>query len=280
MKRFVFFGILTIFLCLLTTPGYSGYLRLGGAMYAGAGVEDYLLVGKQVNINWSSKDIDLQTKVKLTLLKNGVPFRVIAKGLSLTNGYKNIMDEWCNDTNWTPANSDMGCNYKVQISTEDNPPISDTSRRIDIFPVEKFVSQGKYSYVKLDSPKGGEIVPLGKNYMIKWTCIPNKFHWSTSPKLKLELFYNNSKIVDITNVNLNFNQCPIYGSYNWMVGSNLTAGNFYQIKVSGDSSIYLSDNFIIAYPSSKPGSGEKVHKIDQSGVGIDGPSSPPGKKPK
>ncbi len=196
-------------------------------MYAGSGVEDYLLVGKQVNINWSSKDIDLQTKVKLTLLKNGVPFRVIAKGLPLTNGYKNIMDEWCNDTNWTPANSDMGCNYKVQISTEDNPPISDTSRRIDIFPVEKFVSQGKYSYV-----------------------------------------------------NLNFNQCPIYGSYNWMVGSNLTAGNFYQIKVSGDSSSYLSDNFIIAYPSSKPGSGEKVHKIDQSGVGVDGPSSPPGKKPK
>ena len=60
MKRSFLFGMLTIFLCLLATPGYSGYLRLGGAMY---GAEFFLLVGKQVHINWSSKDIDLKTKV-------------------------------------------------------------------------------------------------------------------------------------------------------------------------------------------------------------------------
>lgn len=238
----------------------------------------YLLGGKQVLINWFSYGIDLQTKLKLTLLKNGVPFLVIATGLSLTNGYKDIRDFWCGDAKWTPGNNDIGCNYKMQLSTEDN-TISDTSQGFYILPATEFVSQGKYSYVKLDSPKGGEILYLGKYYVIKWTCKPINSHWP-SQKLKLELFYNNTKVGDIANVDLNFNQCPVYGSYNWAFGSNLTPGNFYQIRISGDSSSYFSDNFIIAYPSSKPGSGEKVHKVDQSGIAIDGPSPPPAKRQK
>jgi hypothetical protein len=264
MKRFGFFTILAVIL-FLATPGYSGYLKLGGTMYSGT--DGYLVDGKQVTINWFSKGIDLKTKLKLTLLKNGAPFRVIATGLALTNGYQDILKQWCNDTKWTPANSDIGCNYKLLLSTEDN-TISDTSLKFDIFPAKNFVSQGKYSYVRLDSPHGGELLRLGQPYQIKWTCLPIVNQWP-SHKLKLELFYNQNKVADIATVNLDFNQCPIYGSLNWTVGSNLAPGNTYQIKISGDSSSWLSDNFIIAYPGSKPGSGSKVPQVDKSKGGMD-----------
>jgi hypothetical protein len=264
MKKIALFTMMAAFLC-LATPGYSGYLKLGGTMYAGT--DGYLVSGKQVTINWFSKDIDLKTKLKLTLLKDGAPLRVIATGLPLTNGYKDILNQWCNDTKWTPANSDIGCNYKLLLSTEDN-TISDTSQKFDIFPAKNFVSQGKYSYVRLDSPHGGEVWRLGQSYQIKWTCIPIINQWP-SRKLKLELFYNQNKVADIATVNLDFNQCPLYGSLNWTVGSNLTPGNTFQITISGDGSSWLSGNFIIAYPSSKPGSGSKFHKIDKSKGGID-----------
>jgi hypothetical protein len=264
MKKFAFFAIVAALLC-LATPGYPGYLKLGGTMYAGT--DGYLVSGKQVTINWFSKDIDLQTKVKLTLLKNGAPFRVIATGLALTNGYKDILNQWCNDTKWAPANSDIGCNYKLLLSTEDN-TISDTSQTFGIFPAKNFVSQGKYSYVRLDSPHGGEVLRLGQSYQIKWTFLPIINQWP-SQKLKLELFYNQNKVADIATVNLDFNQCPIYGSLNWTVGSNLTPGNTYQIKISGDTSSWLSGNFILAYPGSKPGTGSKFHQVDKSKVGTD-----------
>ncbi len=237
----LFFAIVAVLLG-LATPGYSGYLKLGGTMYAGT--DGYLVSGKQVTINWVSKDIDLKTKLKLTLLKDGAPFRVIATGLPLTNGYKDILNQWCNDTKWTPVNSDIGCNYKLLLSTEDN-TISDTSLKFEIFPVKNFVFQGKYSYVRLDWPHGGEVLRLGQSYQIKWTCLPIENHWP-SKKLRFELLYNNNKVADLATVNLDFIQCTIYGTFNWTVGSNLAPGNTYQIKASGDGSSWLSRNFIIA----------------------------------
>jgi hypothetical protein len=264
MKTFAFFTIMATLL-FLAAPGYCGYLKLGGTMYAGT--DGYLVSWKQVTINWFSKDIDLQKKLKLTLLKNGVPFRVIATGLPLTNGYKDMLNQWCNDTKWTPADSDVGCKYKLLLSTEDN-TISDMSQQFDIFPAKNFVSQGKYSYVRLDAPQDGELLRVGQSYQIKWTCIPIIAQWP-SQKLKLELLYNKRKAADITTVTLDFSQCPIYGSYSWMIDNNTTPGNTYQIKISGDSSSWLSDNFIIAYPSSKPGSGSKLNKVDKSKGSID-----------
>lgn len=284
MKKAVFLIILVALFCLVTSS-YSApvYLKLGGACYSTdpSSFQQYLLSGKQVNIDWSSTGISPQTKLKLALLKNNAPFRVIATGLPLTNGYKNVINDWVNSTPWTPANSDIGCNYKFELSTEDN-SVSTTGLPFHILPTNHFVSQGKYTYVKLDWPHGGEVLRLGKSYQLKWTWIPFLPLWP-SQKLKLELFFNNSKVSDIATVGLNFfNQCQIYGTYNWVVSSNLTAGNFYRIKISGDSSSWLGDNFIIAYPTPTTGSGtgSKVPKVDQSGAGLDGPSSPPPKKVK
>jgi hypothetical protein len=284
MKKFAFV-VIPITLLYLVTSSHSApvYLKLGGACYSTdpSSFQQYLLSGKQVNIDWSSTGISPQTKLKLTLLKNDAPLRVIATGLPLTNGYQNVIGDWVNDTPWTPANSDIGCNYKFQLSTEDN-TVSTTGLLFQILPANRFVSQGKYTYVRLDWPQGGEVLRLGKSYQIKWAWIPFPQIWP-SQKLKLELFYNNSKVSDIATVGLNFfNQCQVYGTHNWLVSSNLTAGNFYQIKISGDSSSWLSNNFIIAYPSPATGSGtgSKVPKVDQSGTGLDGPSQPPPKKVK
>ncbi len=284
MKRSALVIIPLAFLCLVTASyAIPVYLKLGGVPYSTdpSCLQQYVLSGKQVAIDWSSSGISPQTKLKLELLKNDAPLRVIGTGLPLTNGYQNAIGDWVNNIPWTPSSSDIGCNYKFKLSTEDN-TVSTTGMLFHILPANRFVSQGKYTYVRLDWPQGGEVLRLGKSYLLKWTWIPFPQVWP-SQTLKLELFYNNSKVSDITTVGLNFfNQCQVYGTHHWLVSSNLTAGNFYQIKISGDSSSWLSNNFIIAYPTSTPGSGtgSKVPKVDQSGVGVDGPSAPLPKKVK
>jgi hypothetical protein len=284
MKKSAFVVVSVALLCLaMASHAAPVYLKLGGAPYSTdpSSLQQYLLSGKKVDINWSSTGISPQTKLKLALLKNDAPLRVIATGLPLTNGYQNAIGDWVNSAPWTPSSSDIGCNYKFQLSTEDN-SVSTTGMLFQILPTNHFVSQGKYTYVRLDWPQGGEVLRLGKSYLIKWTWIPFPQVWP-SQKLKLELFYNHSKAGDIATVGLNFfSQCQVYGTHNWLVSSNLTAGNFYQIKISGDSSSWLSNNFIIAYPTPTPGSGtgSKVPKVDQSGAGVDGPSAPLPKKVK
>ncbi len=283
MKKIAFFVLLPVMLLCFAVTSHSApvYLKLGGACYSTdpSSLQQYLLKGKKVDINWSSSGIGSQTKLKLALLKNNAPFRVIATGLPLTNGYQNAIGDWTNSTFWTPANSDIGCNYKFQLSTEDN-TVSTTGLLFHILPANQFVSQGKYTYVRLDWPQGGEVLRLGKSYQIKWTWVPFAQVWP-SHQLKLELFSNNSKVVDIATVGLNFfDQCQVYGTHGWLVSNSLAPGNYYRMKISGDSSSWLSNNFIIAYPSPTTGSGtgSKVPKVNQSGAGVDGPSPPPVKK--
>jgi hypothetical protein len=265
MKKFAFFTIMAVLLG-LAAPCYPavGFGKL--SLYDG----EVASAGEQIEIYWcSSKDIDPQMKVKLVLLKNDAPYRVIATNFPLTDGTTAVGCQpdpaWFGKTWWTPATGDIGCNYKFQLSAEGNNSISATSQQFNISSAGHFAQAGNNpTWVKLDAPHAMEQLLRGHSYQIKWTCIPSTFRWPTG-NLKLELFDNNNKVADIATLNVNFQgaQCPIHGSYNWMVGNNLSAGNNYRIRISGDNN-WMGDNFLIIITSYKPGSGTKLHQIDKN----------------
>jgi hypothetical protein len=274
MKIFAYFTMIAVILG-LAAPCYPAVVMDDKSLLLYDG--EVAVAGKTMLIVWhSSKDINPQTKVKLVLLKNNTLYRVIATNFPLTDGSTAVFTPpdsrfpggaWLGKILWTPATSDIGCNYKFQLNAVGNNSISATGQQFNISPTDRFSQAANNpTWVKLDAPHAMEQLLRGHAYQIKWTCIPSTFRWPTG-NLKLELFDGNNKVADIATLNVNFNspQCPIHGSYNWVVGNNLTPGNNYRIRISGDNN-WMGDNFLIIITSYKPGSGTKIHKVGEGTV--------------
>ncbi len=256
-------------------PARAGTLQPGGMLNG-----ENFWPGTKVGINWIAKDLNPATKLKVTLLKNGTPFRVLGSGLALTNGADPqqhgpilLGNLW-----WTPTVADIGCGYAAFVAAEDG-SVSFTGERFGVFAAMNFPTKGAASNVRLDQPTAGRVLVLGQTGMIAWSLIADSRLWP-SKKLKLELFFGDGKVGDVAEISLDFRQCPANGSYAWVVGKvtgitdvsripdgkNLIPGNSYWIRASGDGSSYFGPQFVIAGHANLPAPGATpLHKVPTGG---------------
>lgn len=271
MRKFVFVVVLAV-LVGMAASGEAGTLTPYGNMLPG----DYFWVGLKQSIGWVATGVDPKTKIKVTLLRNGAPLRVLGAGLPLNNNSTpgaNARASTIGFIWWTPTVSDIGCRYAFQVATETG-GLSFTTQIFGIFAAASFPTKGAPSYVKLEAPTAGKVLLLGQPATIKWSLIAEPSRWP-SKKLLLELFWQNGKVGDITTIPLDFHGCPTTGYYTWTVGQvtnisntgqipdgkNLAPGNFYWVRASGDGSSYFGEMFVIAHSGGKPtGKGTPVPK--------------------
>ena len=175
---------------------------------------------------------------------------------------------------WTPTVADIGCHYAFRVEAEDG-SVSFTTESFGIFAAMIFPTKGAPSNVRVDEPKTGSVFRLGNTGVIAWSLIANPKYWP-SGKLKLELFFENSKVGDIAEIHLAFRGCPASGSYAWQVGvltgitdysripdgKNLIPGNGYWVRASGDGNSYFGEPFVITglLTLPTPGAGP-LHKL-------------------
>jgi hypothetical protein len=217
--------------------------------------------GYVLHVGWQIKPGTGQERMKIVLLNGAeMPLRTLASGIA--NKFANMgqadANYWYNIYPWTLGPGDVGCYYKIRVSTEDN-SMSITSAIFNIYPALNYQKNGVYSYARLDTPQGGVIYFLNRDLDIKWTAMAKPTAWP-SKEIQLKLMANdNGNIVyvgDIAHVGINFIHCPIHGKYSWKVGSLLTCvlpekrpdgknGIRYRIRLTGDTSTYDSDDFLI-----------------------------------
>jgi hypothetical protein len=264
-----------LLLLAVSFPARAGTLSAGGMLNSG----NYW-PGLNVGIGWVAKDLNPATKIKVTLLRNGAPLRVLGSGLPLTNGDPPQDGPFrLGHIYWMPAAADIGCHYSVLVAAEDG-SASFTSQPFGIFAAMNFPTKGAPSNVRLDQPTEGRVLVLGERGMIAWSLIADPKLWP-SKKVKLELFFQNSKVGDIAEVSLDFAGCPAHGSYTWPVGKvtgitdysripdgkNLIPGNYYWVRASGDGSSYFGPQFVIAGKANLPAPGSTpLHKVPAGNV--------------
>jgi hypothetical protein len=227
---------------LQSTPGFIGFL----------------VAGKGKEIAWIASGMDSKTVLKIELLKNGSPVRVLASGIPVTKAAPNAQGELFGFFVWTPNQSDIGCAYSIKVGME-NGAVSANTETFGIFEAYSFSdSSGNQSSVRLDSPNSG-VLTIGSTSNITWSMIAFP-QANPTGKIKLELYFQNGKVGDIAEIPLDFSKCPVKGQYAWTVGKlasivnpamipdgkNLMAGNNYQIHLNN----YLGGTFVIALPGS------------------------------
>jgi hypothetical protein len=260
-----------------SAPSLAGTLQPGGMLTG----QNYW-PGLKVGIGWSANGLSPSTKIKVTLLRNGAPLRVLGSGLALTNDNPGQSPQQAYQLGgiwWTPTVGDIGCNYAALVATEDG-SASFTSHTFGVFAAMNFPTKGAPSNVRVDEPKTGSVFGLGHTGVIAWSLIADPKLWP-SRKIKLELFFGDFKVGDIAEIPLEFRGCPASGSYTWQVGAltaitnfsripdekNLIPGSGYWIRASGDGSSYFGEPFVIAGTLSLPTPGTTpVHKVIPAGV--------------
>jgi hypothetical protein len=282
--------LLPLFLALAgSVPALAGTLQPAGSIGPNSG---HFWPGKKIEIGWIAKGLSWPSaKIKVTLLQNGAPLRVLGSGLAPT--WSNQQDPQRGGIWWTPTVSDIGCNYAVLVATEDG-SASFTSQRFGVFAViaaMEFPNQDQFSNVRLDQPTAGSVLVLGQSRVITWSLNADPKLWP-SKKLKLELFFSSFKVGDIAEVPLDFAACPVSGAYTWLVGKvtnggrlsqvsripdgkNLIPGNEYWIRATGDGRAYATPRFVISGESHLPAPGATpVHKLPTDGGSVPGKPLP------
>jgi len=217
--------------------------------------------GYQVHVAWKlTGSATGQEKMNVALLKDGAAVRMLASGIS--NKFANMgqasANYWYNEYLWTIGPGDVGCHFQVQVTVQ-NSSLAIKTDMFNIYPFLNIQKNGVNSYARLDTPKAGDVILYGHNYDIKWTANAAHSAWP-SGKISLKLMTTSGGAVihvgDIVTVNIDFNGCPIYGKYSWPAGAlfNITHpgkvpdgknGIKYRIRLTGDSSTYDTDDFLI-----------------------------------
>ena len=268
-----------------SVPALAGTLQPGGMLTG-----QNFWPGLKVGIGWSANGLSPSTKIKVTLLQNGAPLRVLGSGLVLTNDNPGQSPQQAYQLGgiwWTPTVRDIGCNYAARVATEDG-SASFTSQPFGVFAAVQFPTKGQPSNVRLDQPTAGRVLVLGQSGVVAWSLIADPKLWP-SKKVKLELFFKEGKVGDIAEVPLDFAACPANGAYTWLVGKvtnvtdiaripdgkNLIPGNEYWIRASGDGSSYFGPQFVISGASHVPAPGATpVQKIPTGGGSVPGKPLP------
>ncbi|OPX84340.1 MAG: Ser-Thr-rich glycosyl-phosphatidyl-inositol-anchored membrane family protein [Pelotomaculum sp. PtaB.Bin104] len=180
------------------------------------------VAGSRQAVSWSYKGKP-GSYVKIELLKNGEPFRVISSWSVCSKG----------SYNWTlPSDLPTGDDYSVRL-TSTNGSCAD-------------MSDGSFSIagpsITLTSPNGGETWEAGSKQAVSWS-----YTGKPGAYVKLELLQNGIPVKSI-----NSRTSSNKGSYNWTIPSNLASGADYKVKVTavnGSCSDTSDSDFSIAGPT-------------------------------
>jgi len=100
------------------------------------------------------------------------------------------------------------------------------------------VSAQQYTENPIHAPMAGEVVPAGKEYIIKWT--------NTTAGL-VDLTLKNGKSDDLDTVEIITNGLPNVGLYYWTPDADLESGDDYAIEISNaDGDINYTGQFTIS----------------------------------
>lgn len=271
MRALRFAASVAISLC-VTGAATAASLKVVSIWIANSQV-GFFWVGHAIEVPWIAGGVSLQTKIKVELLRRGLPARVLAQGLPVSkDGHTNSNGEVFNYFIWQPgpAPSDVACSNAFRVSTEDG-SLSAVSDVFPIFDALEFKdSHGSSSRVRVDAPVGGVLL-RGQTTNIAWSYIA-----ASADTIKLELYYQNAKVGDIGTIPVNPQACPVRGQFPWIVGrvsavanpamvpdgKNVIAGNYYEIRASTSVGGYLGGDFVIALTGGKPGPvGTPLHKV-------------------
>jgi hypothetical protein len=260
VRRFVIFAVALVLLA-ATVPGTAGLATIKFMDVLAQPPSGWLFwSGGQVKIGWQLHNVTGQEKMTIALVRGDAVLKILASGLS--NKFANMgqaaKNYWYNEYNWPPGPGDIGCHYRIRVSTQDG-GLSITSYPFSIFPALNFQKNGVTSYARLDTPTAGSTLLFGRNYDITWTAVSALIAWP-SRQIHLKLLANiNGSIIpvgDIFDLNIDFLGCSIYGKYTWNVGfvynfvhieyrPDGKNGIKYRIRLTGDTSTYDSDDFLI-----------------------------------
>ena len=153
-----------------SVPALAGTLQPGGMLTG-----QNFWPGLKVGIGWSAKGLGPSTKIKVTLLRNGAPLRVLGSGLALTNDNpgQSPQQAWqLGGIWWTPTVRDIGCNYAALVATEDG-PASFTSQPFGLLDFAACPASGAYTWLvgKVTNVTDVSRIPDGKN------LIPGNEYW-------------------------------------------------------------------------------------------------------
>ncbi|MFC2086522.1 Ser-Thr-rich GPI-anchored membrane family protein, partial [Bacteroidota bacterium] len=193
--------------------------------------------GQSYNITWTSQDIT--GNVKIELYKSGSYNSTIHSNTSNDGSYS-----------WSvPAGQTNGSDYKITITSIDDPGINDQS---DSY----FTILTPNPTITLTSPNGGETWNTEQSYNIIWT---SQF---VTGNVKIELYksgsYNSTIISNTSND----------GSYSWSVPTGQTNGSDYKITITSIDDPGISDQsngyFTILTPNptitlTSPNGGESLN---------------------
>ena len=189
--------------------------------------------GTTNTIAWTS---DVTGNVRISLLKNGVQYSLIAASAPNTGSF-----------NWLiPARLLAGADYKVKVSSAVYPLISDMSD------ANFTVSAGIIgTFVNVTSPNGGETLTAGTASTITWTS-------DVTGYLRILLLKNGLQYAVIAGA------LPNTGSYSWMIPATMVNGTDYTVKISSCINPLISDvsdaSFTIA-----GGSGSTIAVVSPNG---------------
>ena len=221
---------------------------LGGSMVtvtAPNGGETWT-AGTANTITWTS---DIVGNVRISLLKNGNPFSLIASSVPNSGSF-----------NWMiPFGIVPGSDYTVKVSSVLTPLVNDVSNAS--FTI---VAGTMGSTMTLTAPNGGESWVVGTTNTITWTS-------DIQGNVRIALLKGGIQI------GLVASGTPNDGSHNWLIPAFVIPGTDYKIRISSCINPTISDvsdlDFsIIAADNSTPGTSE--NSTSKSATGADELTAP------
>jgi hypothetical protein len=196
-------------------------------------------------VTWTS---DVAGNVRISLLKNGSPFSLIALSVPNTGSF-----------NWlTPAGIAPGADYTVKISGVLTPLLFDVSD------ASFTIMAGTGSTLTLTAPNGGETWTVGTDNTITWAS-------DILGNVRIVLLKSDIQ------VGLIAAGTPNDGSQNWLLPANLIPGTDYKIRISSCINPTISDvsdlDFTIL-PAGKTTPGTAVNSTVKNATGADELTSP------
>ncbi len=206
---------------------------------------EILLQGEATKIRWDYQGIPVDTKIKLTLIKNGQPLGVIADNINVSaTSYA-----W-NAGNYGAQTAPTGTDYRIKIETSSGSHWDSSNWDFHIIT----------PYITVENPNGGNLWFLGESNRITWDYAG----FDDDDTISIKIYKGGYLLGTIAdNVPINSRLYP------WITGTYLNGtavpGSDYKIEIqtSGGYNDLSDTNFNIGSPSiavTAPNGGEEIPK--------------------
>lgn len=165
--------------------------------------------GTSNTITWTS---DVTGNVKISLLKNGVQFSLVALSVANSGTFTWLI----------PAGLAQGTDYTVKISSVANPAINDVSD------ANFTINAGGGTTLTITSPNGGETWAAGTNNTITWTS-------DIVGNVRITLLKGGLQCALIASM------VPNTGTFNWLTPATIISGTEYTVKISSCTNPLIGD---------------------------------------